>query len=176
MPKIISSADLAAAQKNLSSYALLEASNAASRLGFDWLPTTDAPNTFKLLKAAYETSMRTKQPLPVSAENSSRVVFADKEGNYAYRFVHDVGHVEMGLGFNSPDEFELARRLMCRLERAGYGPDTLEWQLYQADAIGQVMHYAITKRYVGDQLQFALDCAAHGLDCGIFLEIERQRG
>lgn len=175
MPKNISSAELTSAQKNLSTHVLLEASNIASRVGFDWLPTDEAPNTYKTLKTAFEVSTRTKAPLPVNSENSGRVVFANEEGNYASRFLHDMGHVEMGLGFNSPDEFELARRLMCRLERAGYSPDTLEWKLYQADAIGQVMHYAITKRYVSDQLQFALDCAHHGLDCGIFLEIERQR-
>ncbi|MGO2081770.1 hypothetical protein [Glutamicibacter arilaitensis] len=176
MPKNITSAELATAQKNLSTYVTLEASHIASRVGFAWEPIEGAPSTYKSLKSAYETSMRTKAPLPVSNENSSRVIFASPEGNFAYRYLHDMGHVEMGLSFNPVDEFELARRLMCRLERAGYGPDTLEWKLYQADAIGQVIHYALTKRYVGDQLQFALDCIRHGLECGIFLEVERQRG
>lgn len=175
MPENITSAQLAIAQENLNTHVMLEASHVASRVGFDWHPTADAPNTYASLKAAYEVAMRSKSPLPVSNENSSRVIFANPAGNYAYRFMHDMGHVEMGLSFSSTDEFELARRLMCRIERVGYGPDTLEWKLYRADAIGQVMHYALTKRYVSDQLQFALDCVSHGLACGIFLEIERQR-
>ncbi|NYE95163.1 hypothetical protein FHU41_001384 [Psychromicrobium silvestre] len=111
----------------------------------------------------------------MSNENSGSVVFDSPEINLAYRYLHDVAHVEQGLNFSPPDEFELARWQMRRFERAGFNRNDLEWHLFQADAVGQVLYYSVTKQFVSDQLQFALDCVRHGLDRGLYLEMERQK-
>ena len=115
------------------------------------------------------------EQLPVSDENSETVIWDQPQDNFIYRFVHDMSHVEMGLGFTPCDEFELAHRLLARLEKSGYHSDSLEWQLYAADAVGQTVFYAVTKRFVTDQLQYALDVVTYGLDRAIVLEMERQR-
>jgi hypothetical protein len=175
MPESFTSTELVAAQKRLSDYVLDQAHQIEHRLFFGWEPAGDAPEKYKDLCEAFAVSHKNGRPLPVSNENSSSVVFGSPEVNMAYRYVHDVAHVEQGLSFSSPDEFELARWLMRRFERAGFSRSDLEWHLFEADAVGQVMFYAVTKQYVGDQLQFALDCVRHGLNTGIYLEMERQR-
>ncbi|WP_434615629.1 hypothetical protein [Arthrobacter sp. A5] len=175
MPESFTSSELVAAQKRLSDYVIDQAHKIEGRLYFGWEPANDAPEKYKDLCEAFAASQKNGRPLPVSNENSSSVVFGSPEVNMAYRYVHDVAHVEQGLSFSSPNEFELARWLMRRFERAGFSRNDLEWHLFEGDAVGQVMFYAVTKQYVGDQLQFALDCVRHGLNTGIYLEMERQR-
>jgi hypothetical protein len=175
MPKSFTSSELVAAQKRLSDYVLDQAQRIERRLYFGWRPVGDAPDKYKDLCDAFAASQKDGCPLPVSNENSSSVVFGSPNVNLAYRYVHDVAHVEQGLSFSSPDKFELARWLMRRFERAGFNRNDLEWYLFEADAVGQVVFYAVTKQYVGDQLQFVLDCVRHGLNTGLHLEMERQR-
>ncbi|WP_051389206.1 hypothetical protein [Arthrobacter sp. 35W] len=175
MPETFTSSELATAQKRLSDYILDEAHKIEHRLHFGWEPAADAPDKYTDLCAAFTDSQEDGRPLPVSNENSGSVVFGSPEVNMAYRYVHDVAHVEQGLTFSSPDEFELARWQMHRFERTGFSHNDLEWHLFQADAVGQVLYYAVTKQFVSDQLQFALDCVRHGLDTGLYLEMERQK-
>lgn len=175
MPKNLSPEGLATARHNLTRHIHREAERIIQRAGFGWYATADAPSTYKDLKAAYVQCVERRQPLPVSDENSETVIWDQPQDNFIYRFVHDMSHVEMGLGFTPCDEFELAHRMLARLERSGYRSDSLEWQLYAADAVGQTMFYAITKRFVTDQLQYAVDVVAYGLDRAIVLEMERQR-
>ncbi|BCT76440.1 hypothetical protein SCMU_22820 [Sinomonas cyclohexanicum] len=175
MPENFTPTELTVAQKRLSDWVTEEAHRIEQRLFFGWAPAHDAPNRYKDLCEAFWLSHKEGRPLPVSDENTSSVVFGSPDANMAYRYVHDVGHVEMGLSFSSPDEYDLARWQMRRFERAGFSRDDLEWHLLQADALGQVVYYALTKQYVLDQLQFALDCVRHGLPTGLQLEMERHR-
>lgn len=175
MPENFTPTDLTSAQKRLSDYVREDASRTEHRLLFDWTPAHNAPSGYKDLCEAFWLSHKEGRPLPVSDENTGSVVFGSPEVNMAYRYLHDVGHVEMGLSFSSPDEYDLARWQMRRFERAGFSEDDLEWRLLQADALGQVVYYALTKQYVLDQLQFALDCVCHGLPTGLHLEMERHR-
>lgn len=175
MPENFTPTDLADAQKCLSDYVMEDANRTEQRLLFGWTPAHDAPTRYRDLCEAYWLSRKEGRPLPVSDENTSSVVFGSPKVNMAYRYLHDVGHVEQGLSFSGADEYELARWLMRRFERAGFSRDDLAWHLLQADAIGQVVYYALTKRYVLDQLQFALDCVRYGLPTGLHLEMERHR-
>lgn len=175
MPNNLLPENLATARHNLTSHIHREAERIIERAGFGWYATADAPTTYKDLKAVYVQCVERRQPLPVSDENSESVIWDHPQDNFIYRFVHDMSHVEMGLGFTPCDEFELAHRLLARLEKGGHRSDSLEWRLYAADAVGQTMSYAITKRFVTDQLQYALDAVTYGLDRAIVLEMERQR-
>ncbi|UVJ38061.1 hypothetical protein [Arthrobacter sp. CJ23] len=173
MPKNISELELTQARSRLSRWMLGFANATADELGFGWQPTPIAPNTYKGLKAAFELSMQDGRPLPVSSENSTGVVFTDPQVNYAFRFAHDCHHVMLGLSFSSRDEFALARWQMVMLAEAGFTEKDLEWQLFYADAMGQVLYYALTKQFVSDQLRFALECTRHGVEQGLALEMAR---
>lgn len=175
MPEAFTPTEPAAAQNRLSDWVMEDANRTERRLLFGWAPTHDAPNRYEDLVAAFWLSHKEGRPLPVSDENTSSVVFGSPDANMAYRYLHDVGHVEMELSFSSSDEYDLARWQMRRFERAGFSSADLEWHLLQADALGQVMYYALTKQYVLDQLQFALDCVRHVLSTGLHLEMERHR-
>lgn len=174
MPENVTPASLTVAQDELSNFVFRHAEQLSTRLGFSWTAAPDAPNTYKDLVAAFNQSQQTNQPLPVSDENSSRTVFGTPEANFAYRFVHDVHHVEGGLRFSSKDEFRLAVEIVALFEAAGGEPCSLPWLLLHADAVGQALFYAVAESYVTDQLQFALDCVRFGLEGGIERELRRQ--
>jgi len=173
MPKNISEMDLKRARGRLSEWMLGFAEATAEELGFGWQPTPTAPNTYRGLKAAFTLSLQDGRPLPVFSENSDPVVFSDPAANIAYRFVHDCHHVILDYSFSSKHEFGLARWQMERLREAGFTEKDLEWQLFYADAIGQVHLYALTKKFVSNQLRFALDCVRHGMEQALALEMNR---
>lgn len=173
MPENISEMELSKARHRLSGWLLRFAHQTADTLGFGWKPTPTAPTTFKGLKAAFLQSATEGCPLPVSSENSSSVIFSDPEVNMAYRFVHDAHHVVLDYSFSSMHEFELARWQMERMREDGFSERDLEWQLFYADAIGQVLYYAVAKRFVSNQLRFALDCVRYGVEHSMALELSR---
>ena len=69
------------------------------------------------------------------------VILTSPDANFAWRFVHDVAHVERGLSFSLPDEYELALRQLSELERDGFAPDSLEYAFLKADTLGQAVSY-----------------------------------
>ncbi|MGO4452553.1 hypothetical protein [Arthrobacter sp. RAF14] len=175
MPKNISELELNRARARLSGWTLGFAQATADELGFGWKPTPTAPNTYRGLKAAFDLSMRDGRPLPVYSENTDPVVFSESNANIAYRFVHDCHHVILDYSFSSKHEFELARWQMERLRDAGFNEKDLEWQLFYADSVGQVLLYALAKTFVSNQLRFALDCVRNGMEQGLALEMNRSK-
>ncbi len=162
------------ARRRLTDWVWGEAARTATRVGFSWIPLPDAPTTYEDLRAAYDECLRSGEPLPVSSDNSSSVIVTSTEANYAWRFVHDVAHVEQSLSFSHADEWELALWHLDQLTRDGYGPDSLEHVLLKADTLGQVVVSAVSRRFPADQALFDLDCQHYGFEHGILREIRRE--
>lgn len=161
------------ARATLSDYVLDHAARTEHDIGFGYIGQRQAPSTYESLFAAYTHSVATGEPLPISSENSTDVIFSSPEVNVAHRFVHDVHHCRLNLDFGLVDELELAIWHLDRLEDAGFAPNSLEWRLLHADLIGQIQINAFAKRFPSDQRQFGLDCALLGFDRGILTELRR---
>ncbi|MFD6516556.1 hypothetical protein [Rhodococcus sp. NPDC060176] len=159
------------ARETLSSFIDFHAEQTAEAIGFRFVPTRDAPNTYSALCTAFERSIQTKEPLPISNQNSGSVLFTSPEVNIAHRFVHDIHHCLLGLSFDLVDELELAIWHLDQLERSGYAPNSLPWKLFHADLIGQIQINALANRFPADQRSFGINCAVMGLERGVLHEL-----
>ncbi|AZZ79749.1 hypothetical protein C5O27_00390 [Gordonia alkanivorans] len=162
------------ARRGLTRWVCTTATTKARECGFAWTPRPDAPSTYPGLCAAYARSVESGESLPVSSENSTSVILTSSDANNAWRFVHDMAHVERGLSFSLPDEYELALWHLSELERDGFSPDSLEYAFLKADTLGQVIINAVVRRFPADQELFDLECQLYGFEQGILREIRRE--
>lgn len=142
------------------------------KLGFDYEPRPDAPNTYEDLVAAFDHSVLTKAPLPVPSTNLDDSFYLP-EVTHALRFVHDVSHVMTGLTFDMHDEIQLALIQLKGFAAHGLSEHSLEYQLLYADHVGQSMCMLVTRKFVSDQSKFILDVLSYGLDEAIVREMHR---
>lgn len=117
------------ARVNLSWFVQQQADQTTEEVGFGWIGTPDAPATYPQLRAAFQRSAKTGDPLPVSNQYCDDTVFVEPSDNVAFRYWHDVSHCRLGLSFALPDEWELTLWHLDQLVAAGYPPTTLEFQL-----------------------------------------------
>lgn len=171
-----SAIELAEARRQLSAFINEQADELAGRLGFGWRPVVDAPSTYQQLRGALDHSLNILEPLPVSSENSASVIYDDPEVNFAFRFWHDVSHVQHGLSFALEDELELALWHLKVLEQSGTARESIAYRLLEADLLGQLLLLGLVGRFPFDQEQFVLTCALLGLDRGLLAEIRRTPG
>ncbi|MBB0995708.1 hypothetical protein G6024_01045 [Dietzia maris] len=152
---------------------LLERAETITReLGFGYVASPDAPNTYESLMREFVRSSNTNVPLPVSSLNLDDCFYVP-EVTHALRFVHDMAHVMTGLTFDVNEEVELALLQMEDFKKHGLDPDTLEYQLLYADHVGQAMAMAVNRKFVIDQSVFILDAVTYGLDFAIVREMKR---
>lgn len=170
----VSTEEIDRARCNLTQWVFSSAASAASACGFTWTARPDAPSTYPDLCATFSRSMKSGDPLAVSSENSTSVILTSCDANFAWRFVHDVAHVERGLSFSLADEYELALWHLSELERAGFSPDGLEYAFLKADTLGQVTINAVAKRFPVDQELFDLECQQFGFEQGVLRELRRE--
>jgi hypothetical protein len=159
------------ARMTISQFVVDQADKTSAEVGFGYEPRAGAPSTFPVLKAAFDHSAATGEPLPVSNEHSESVVYADAEVNFAMRFWHDVNHVRRGLTFDLVDELELALWHLNVLEGEGFGSETVVWQLLHTDLVGAIYVMSLSRRFPLDQLRFAEGCVATGFDAGVLTEL-----
>jgi hypothetical protein len=152
-----------------------EAERAAEELGFGYVLTPDAPNSYPALCQAFTHSAATGAPLPISSNNSEAVIYSNPSVNGALRFWHDVNHVRRDLSFNLVDELELSLWHLGELEAAGHEPGSLVWRLLHADLTGQAYVQAFAKRFPFDQRRFVIGCVTAGFDYGVLDELRRGR-
>ncbi|MBX4170322.1 hypothetical protein K3M35_16930 [Rhodococcus sp. DMU2021] len=169
----VSTEEIERAREALSCWVFTTATVKTQECGFGWTPRPDAPSTYMDLRAAYSHAKERGGSLPVSSENSLSVILTSPDANAAWRFVHDMAHVEHDLSFSLPDEYELALWHLSELERAGFRPHSLEYAFLKADTLGQVIINAVAKRFPDDQELFALECQRCGFEQGILREIHR---
>lgn len=164
---------LAAARGNLTYFVDRRAHLVTEEVGFGWVGVPIAPSTFPQLRAAFRSSQSSGEPLPVSNLFCERTVFDTPEGNVAFRFWHDTAHCRLGFSFELPDEWELALWHLDELERAGFPPETDEYQLLRLDLLGQIILLGVAGRFPFDQRDFTTTCSVFGLDAGILTELRR---
>ncbi|RPA65841.1 hypothetical protein EF294_03635 [Gordonia oryzae] len=170
----VSTAEIARARDNLTRWVMQTATDTVRREGFAWVPRADAPSTYPDLCAAFARSKRSGASLRVSSENSASVILTSPDANFAWRYVHDVAHVEHDLSFSLPDEYALALWHLSELERDGFSSGSLEYAFLKADTLGQVIINAVTRRFPADQELFDLECQRFGFEQGILREIRRE--
>lgn len=165
--------ELQLAREELTEFVELMAEQTAQRTGIAWVGTPDAPDTWKALTAAWEESLATGRPLPVSNAACEDVILLTAEANVAYRFWHDVTHLERGRDFTNPHELDMASFHLWEAERYGMERGSLPWRLLHADAVGNVLHWAVLRRYVSNQLVFILNAVQFGLGAALLAEMAR---
>lgn len=164
---------LVAACETLTEFVWERADATRARTGVDWAFTPDAPNTYKALRQAWETSLSTGAALPVLNDHSESVIFTEPEGNLAYRYWHDVTHLERERNFTNPHELDMATFHLWDAERHGLTRGSLPWRLLHADAVGNVLHWSVYREYVRDQRVFVLNAVQFGIDAALVGEAAR---
>lgn len=166
-------AELLQARIELTEFVHFMADQTVTRLGFGWVPRPDAANTWRDLKAAWQHSLATGDPLPVFDGGSDSVIFTSAEANWAYRFWHDVTHLERGRDFTSPHELDMAVFHLWEAERHGLERGSLPWRLLHADAVGQVLHWAVRREFLIDQRAFIVNYLQFGIEDAVLAEMAR---
>lgn len=166
-------AQLQAACETLTTFVWERALATRARTGVDWAFAPDAPNTYKELRQAWQHSLSTGAPLPVLNDHSESVIFTEPEGNYVYRYWHDVTHLERERNFSNPHELDMASFHLWDAEQHGLTRGSLPWRLLHADAVGNVLHWAVYREYVRDQKVFILNAVRYGLDAALIAEAAR---
>ena len=171
MPLVPSiSRHLLAPRRNLGAFVQSQAKLASANHGFTFVPSSNAPATYSALLKAYDRSKATARPYPISSAHSEDTIFTDPEINWAMRFMHDLEHAKRELTFSVEDELILGGYHLEALNAAGYGPDSFEYKLLEADTIGQTHCLTTVGRHPLNQRLFAYDCIDLGIDRAIELE------
>lgn len=145
----------------------------AKHVGFAWFTTPNAPSSSQQLIGAFEHSVRTGEPYPVSSLFCDSTIYLEPSLNHQYRFLHDVHHRLHGLSFTLEDEWALGTHHMAQATAAGLGPGSIEHELLRCDIFGQLILLGVGGRFPYDQGLFALECAEIGLDAGVLRELQR---
>lgn len=167
--------ELTAARKRLSWFVQMQAHQTAHYVGFGWEAKNDAPSDYPSLVEAFENSLQTGKPLPISNAFCDRTIYLSPAGNVQMRFWHDVSHVRTGRTFRGSDELQLAEYHLRAASRAGFTRDSLEHRLFYADTMGQASCQINVGRYPEDQLDFALRCVRYGVPAAIDYELKLLR-
>ncbi|SIS17840.1 hypothetical protein [Microbacterium sp. RURRCA19A] len=166
--------ELQAARETLTAFVWERAEVTRARAGVDWVFTPDAPNTYTELRQAWEVSLSTGAPLPVLNDHSESVIFTEPEGNFVYRYWHDVTHLERERNFSNPHELDMAMFHLWDAEQHGLSRGSLPWRLLHADAIGNVLHWSVYRDYVPDQRVFVENVVCFGLEAALLGEAARR--
>lgn len=166
--------ELANARTELSKFVRMMADQTRAQTGVDWYGASDAPNTWKALKAAWLHSQVTGEPLPVYDGDCDSVIFVRPEDNIAYRYWHDVTHLKRDRSFSNTDELDMANFHLWEAERHGLERGSLPWRLLHADAVGQVLHWAVLKEFVLNQRVFITNAVLFGVEVALLTEMARR--
>lgn len=142
------------ARANLEHFVLAKAYRVAKDIGFSYIESDNAPNSYKELELAFNHSMKTKEPLPVFSGASENTVYLSKEGNWSFRFWHDVTHVSNSYQLTLEDEIACSS-IQCDQVSNYFGAHSLELKLFVADTIGQSVYAHLHDgSFPNDQLAF----------------------
>ncbi|WPH18246.1 hypothetical protein [Variovorax paradoxus] len=145
------------ARKQLTDWTIERAARMARDIGFSYEPATDAPNTFEEVCAEFGACTRERRGFRVWVGASDKTIYTTPEGNYAFRYMHDVMHAVFKHPFDLAGEIGLARRYLAMV-RAKFGKDSLEARMVWIDTAGQSMHHDSHGEFPEDQMAFLLDC------------------
>lgn len=142
------------ARANLEHFVLAKAYRLAKDLGFSYIEAENAPNSFEDLKTAFYHSKTTKTPFPVFSGASDNTIYPSREGNWSFRFWHDIIHAQGGYDFTLQGEIDCSS-VQCEQVLQYFGRESLEGKLFIADTIGQSVYaYLHNGEFPQDQLSF----------------------
>lgn len=154
--QIITNAAFEAARRAYTLFTIRAAARLAKEVGFSYEPTPApfAPCTAYEVSIEYKDCVKTHRSFRVWNGASDQTVFTNREGNYAFRFWHDViSHGSHGLGFDTDDEIKAGMHWVERV--AGeFGAQSIEAMIAYADTCGQTLYCQQTGDFPSDQLAF----------------------
>ena len=124
---------------NLTGWILAEAAKVSEHEGFGWKAVDDPPDGFAAVLDAYQKCRETGERFPVARSGSATSIYAGNEANHAFRFLHDMTHIRLELGFDPDAELYVAVEHLQILRRSGFMVGSLEWHLLHADTVGQLV-------------------------------------
>jgi hypothetical protein len=148
---------------NLTGWILSEAARVSEAEGFGWKPVDEPPDGFPAVLDAYQHCRESGERFPVLRSSGESTIYAGPEANHAFRYLHDMTHVRLELGFDPDAELYVAVEHLQMLRRSGFSVGSLEWHLLHADTVGQLVAHCVLGRFVTDQKQFVYDCVLLGL-------------
>ncbi|NCT81898.1 MAG: hypothetical protein GXC94_02030 [Comamonadaceae bacterium] len=160
MQTAINAHTIATAGRHLGRFFITRAARAAKDIGFGYWPADDAPGTYPALMAEIADCLKTRRAMRVWSGGSDSTVYGSAEANYAFRYLHDLGHYIHGLTFSYAHEVELARIQAAQVAQA-FGKDSLELLVYRADTEGQSTFNDAYGAFPEDQARFVLHVALH---------------
>lgn len=180
--QVISNAAFEQARASYTRFAIHAAHQLAREVGFSYEPMDVAPGSNMAtirtdIDAAYDLSMTEHLPFPVWNGACEGTVFLNKEGNWAFRFWHDVvSHCAHGLGFDTQDEMRAGMQWVTRVANE-FGAQSIEAMIAYADTCGQTLYCQEHGEFPEDQLGFCRHCLNVGEECGTLVshEIDSQR-
>jgi hypothetical protein len=136
-------------------FALDAARHLANEVGFSYDAVGVDPG-FENVRERYIESMQTRKPFAVWSGASDHTVFTMPEGNWAFRFWHDVvSHGAHGLGFTLADEMKAGMQWVHKVAEK-FGSLSVEAMMAYADTCGQSLFAAsqVDGQFPEDQLAF----------------------
>lgn len=124
------------ARKQLSLFVIRKAAALTKQLGFGYVDSDDAPESYPELMAYWMESTHTRKAFPVWSGASDNTIYTSVGANYAFRFWHDSLHARNALGFNYADEVVIGTTQTNEVAEE-FGEFSLETLLMHYDTVGQ---------------------------------------
>lgn len=146
--------DFNAAVSELSAFIVSKAAECKAR-GWNYHVSDNAPETYEALKQYADS-----RELPIAGYACDTAIFTP-EVNQAFRFWHDVRHLELDKGFTLLDELAVASDHIDEARQAGLSPLAIE--ILNADTSGQSLYHDRWGDFPANQTAFVWSCLQHGL-------------
>lgn len=160
------------ARTNLHHFVLKTARNVARSVGFGYEEVDNAPETLQSIREAFLKARKDRQAFPVFAGASDKTVYLSAEGNWAFRFWHDILHVIHASDTTFEDEVKLGYLHVQAVEKE-FGKGSLEARIMGWDTVGQSAYHAMMGNFPEDQAGFVLDALKRGAKLDLWVEMAR---
>lgn len=138
---------------------LLEKWIEQAQLQVPYYVCSDAPNTYKSMIES-----RNKHGMFfISNKASGKTIYSNKKYNIMFRAIHDKMHYDNGLSFSFKDEKKLSDLTEQKFLQWCLDNDknlitaSNSMKIIHCEIAGQISYYEKNKKFVEDQLTFALD-------------------
>lgn len=149
------------ARSNLHHFVLRTARNVARSVGFGYQEVDSAPETLQSIREAFLKARKDRQAFPVYAGASEKTVYLSPEGNWAFRFWHDILHVIHASDTTFEDEVKLGWLHVQAVEKE-FGKGSLEARIMGWDTVGQSAYHSILGNFPEDQSRFVFEAIRLG--------------
>lgn len=160
------------ARANLHHFVLKTARSVARSVGFGYEEVDAAPESLKDIREAFLKARKDRQSFPVFKGASDKTIYLSAEGNWAFRFWHDILHVIHASDTTFEDEVKLGWFHVSAVEKE-FGKGSLEARIMGWDTVGQSAYFAMMGNFPEDQRQFVFDALTRGANLSLWAEMAR---